>query len=473
MTAILSALLHPLQNLKFKHIQFGTDFMSWTGKTIFEEQDIDDRIQIGLVRVYSLLLSTTLASVIGAEFYKFTYFPPLFLSLMLMLVLVSNISMEYPSSVDQHRVGKLIAFGFFQGCALESVFQFFLSRDSKTVPVAFIRASLTFACLSASTTMNNRRSWLYIGGAISAFVSWMIFTSMFTYFFSSIFLLAGLVVFFAYVCFETQILIEKLQREDSDYVKHALDMFIDMLNIGMRLLIVALWTPPQQQQQQQQQQQEQKQTQQQQQEQPVMENVKVENQQEEEQQQQQQPQQQQQEEEVVEEEEMQQQPKQQEEQQQPQQPVAKESDNKTEVVENKQQQQPTQQQQPQQQPQQKPQQQQGATITEVKQSQGELPRQELQESKTPAVQVTLQDTSATSNKGDGNKTMSSPLPSNTGSSNTNIPVNKMIPTQPDPKAAAAAPITSPTLVLSPSDTISSTQTQVSTSTIESTDKKNV
>lgn len=48
----------------------------------------------------------------------------------------------------------------------------------------------------------------------------------------------GLVVFCGFILFDTQLIVEKFNCGDSDYVWHSIDLFLDFVNIFRRLLII-------------------------------------------------------------------------------------------------------------------------------------------------------------------------------------------------------------------------------------------
>ncbi len=45
-------------------------------------------------------------------------------------------------------------------------------------------------------------------------------------------------MFMGYVLFDTQMIIERANRGDYNYVKHALDLFVDFAAIFVRLLVI-------------------------------------------------------------------------------------------------------------------------------------------------------------------------------------------------------------------------------------------
>ena len=48
----------------------------------------------------------------------------------------------------------------------------------------------------------------------------------------------GLLIFCGFVLFDTQMIIERKERGDDDYIWHSVDLFIDFMAIFKRLLII-------------------------------------------------------------------------------------------------------------------------------------------------------------------------------------------------------------------------------------------
>ncbi|CAI8050565.1 Bax inhibitor 1, partial [Geodia barretti] len=48
----------------------------------------------------------------------------------------------------------------------------------------------------------------------------------------------GLILFCGFVLFDTQLIVERFNNGDNDYVRHSLDLFLDFINIFRRLLVI-------------------------------------------------------------------------------------------------------------------------------------------------------------------------------------------------------------------------------------------
>ena len=48
----------------------------------------------------------------------------------------------------------------------------------------------------------------------------------------------GLLLFCGFILFDTQLIVERFSRGDSDYIWHSVDLFLDFVNIFVRLLAI-------------------------------------------------------------------------------------------------------------------------------------------------------------------------------------------------------------------------------------------
>ena len=99
-----------------------------------------------------------------------------------------------------------------------------------------------FVSFSLFSLMTKRRSMLFLGGFISSALSMMFFAQLFSWMFglglafSIWYNIIGVWVFALYVIFDTQMIIEKSDRGDMDVAGHALELFIDLVQIFVKIL---------------------------------------------------------------------------------------------------------------------------------------------------------------------------------------------------------------------------------------------
>jgi len=137
----------------------------------------------------------------------------------------------------------MLAIAFTEGVVIAPLIAHTLNLDPAIVSTAFLGTTLVFACFSGAALLSERRSYLYIGGMLSSGLSILVTLSFLNFFFRSMFmfniqLYLGLVVFCGFVVFDTQLIVEKSVMGDKDFVGHALELFLDFINIFVRLLII-------------------------------------------------------------------------------------------------------------------------------------------------------------------------------------------------------------------------------------------
>ncbi|XP_064388565.1 probable Bax inhibitor 1 [Halichondria panicea] len=118
-----------------------------------------------------------------------------------------------------------------------------LEINPSIIPTAFLGTCVIFACFSLAALLSEKRSFLYLGGFLMSGLSMlclMMFINIFigSYMAFQIELYGGLFLFCGFILFDTQLIVEKCERGDNDYIWHSLDLFLDFVNIFCRLLII-------------------------------------------------------------------------------------------------------------------------------------------------------------------------------------------------------------------------------------------
>uniref|UniRef100_A0A8C5LD21 Transmembrane BAX inhibitor motif containing 6 n=1 Tax=Jaculus jaculus TaxID=51337 RepID=A0A8C5LD21_JACJA len=112
---------------------------------------------------------------------------------------------------------------------------------------AFLTGMCSFkACLLTNPTSHvqflNIFCHVFIGILMSA-MSLMLFSSLGNLFFGSIWLFRanlylGLMVMCGFVLFDTQLIIEKAENGDKDYIWHCVDLFLDFVTLFRKLMMI-------------------------------------------------------------------------------------------------------------------------------------------------------------------------------------------------------------------------------------------
>jgi FtsH-binding integral membrane protein len=204
---------------------------------------ISPRVQTHLTQVYTVLSISLLFAAFGVLFFmKFHIGGTLafIASLAAMIWLAATPKQEFLL-----RTGILCLFSFLTGMNIGPLINLALEVDPAIISSAFLGTVCIFACFSASSYFATRRSYLYLGALLSSALTIFVFLGFLNIFFRSIFifnilLYGGLLVFCAYVMFDTQLIIEKASSGYYDVVWDALELFLDFVAIFIRLVIILL-----------------------------------------------------------------------------------------------------------------------------------------------------------------------------------------------------------------------------------------
>lgn len=144
------------------------------------------------------------------------------------------------------RFGIVMAFSFLQGVSLGPLLEATLNFDNgqSLILSAFVGTTIVFGCFSVAALFTERRSILFTAGVISSLASVLFWTAIVNIFVRSVMifdirLYLGLAMFCLFIVFDTQIIIYDCQENNKhDVVHHALEFFLDFINVFVRLLIL-------------------------------------------------------------------------------------------------------------------------------------------------------------------------------------------------------------------------------------------
>jgi len=212
--------------------------------TLFANSEIDDNVRQHLAKVYSTLGMTLGAAAIGAIAHLYLQTGVLLPSLacvgLMIYLAVDRQKQEY-----RRRLAVIAGFGFFKGMSLGPLMNHTLHVDPSIIITAFLATTTIFACFTVSALMAKRRSYLYLGGVLSSALSALFMLTVLSMFINnplvrSVHLYLGLFMFCGYILLDTQVIVEKVTLGDTDFVWHAVELFIDFVAIFVRIVIILL-----------------------------------------------------------------------------------------------------------------------------------------------------------------------------------------------------------------------------------------
>jgi FtsH-binding integral membrane protein len=215
---------------------------SWNVDSLFNFNHLNRRVQLHLQKVYTTLCVAVLVAALGVYAHMLTHLGGLlttmgFLGCTMWL-------MSTPSYEEGKRYKILMGAAFLEGASFGTLIEFVLNYDPSIVVTALLGSVAIFACFSGAAVFAKRREFLFLGAILSSVVSTMLMLQFGSYIFggsSAMFnveLYGGLLLFVGYVLFDTQLIIERADKGDEDYIKHSLDLFMDFVSIFVRILII-------------------------------------------------------------------------------------------------------------------------------------------------------------------------------------------------------------------------------------------
>ncbi|KAF7727726.1 Bax inhibitor 1 [Apophysomyces ossiformis] len=139
-------------------------------------------------------------------------------------------------------------YALFSGISLSTLISVYTHWDpsGSLLLVALSSSVFIFLAFSASAMLANRRSLLYVSGMAGSLLGILIWASLANVLFfrsSSLFsaeLYLGLIAFSGFVVYDTQIIVERASAGLLDVPGHALELFMDLFSLFIRLAMIIL-----------------------------------------------------------------------------------------------------------------------------------------------------------------------------------------------------------------------------------------
>jgi len=137
------------------------------------------------------------------------------------------------------RLSMLLACSFSFGVSLAPVIQMvLLFNDPTIITTALVGTALIFIGFSVCSILSPSGKWLFLGGPLSTYLLSVTLLRIFmggnVVEDATMYLSLG--VFCAYILYDTQLIIEKKRMGDEDFLSHSLMLFLDLVNVFIKLL---------------------------------------------------------------------------------------------------------------------------------------------------------------------------------------------------------------------------------------------
>lgn len=209
--------------------------------------DLDPRVQDHLKRVYATLACALLVASLGALTHLHFHIGGPFSFIGALVSIIWLLRTPDTSTTLHKRYALLCGAAFFEGCSLGPLVQAVINVNPGLILTAFLGTSAVFFCFSGAALLSNRRTFIYLGGFLSSSIACLIVLRLCDVLFGgsskmvySMEVYGGLVIFLLYILFDTQMIVEKAAAGNEDYVKAALDLFIDFVAVFVRITVIML-----------------------------------------------------------------------------------------------------------------------------------------------------------------------------------------------------------------------------------------
>jgi len=210
---------------------------------LFNNNPIQAQLRDHLVNVYLGLCVTLVAATVGVIAHLYANLGGIMSTLCIFGMMI-YLKMDQDKNYYK-RLAILASIGFFQGCSIGPLMALALDVDPTIIVTAFLGTSVIFICFTISALKADRFQYLALGGVLSSGISFLfllgimnIFVQSELMFNASLYL--GLLIFCGYVLYDTQVIVEKFRRGDTDFAWHAVELFIDFVGIFVRIVILLL-----------------------------------------------------------------------------------------------------------------------------------------------------------------------------------------------------------------------------------------
>lgn len=211
---------------------------------IFNFANLDKSTRTHLKNVYSCVTMEIVCAALGAAINCYLKSSVLhFGGLIGLFVFMYLTATSHQSASPLKRLGYVSCLAACLGLESSYLIDYVIKVDPSIIVTAFVTTSVVFVSFSVSALYAERRSLLFLGSLLSTALTGLLFLSFANFFFRvpsfALFsVYVSLIISCLFVMYDTQLIVEKKARGDSDFIWHSVDLFIDFVIIFKDLLII-------------------------------------------------------------------------------------------------------------------------------------------------------------------------------------------------------------------------------------------
>lgn len=197
-----------------------------------------------LKNVYACMTMTIAACAFGAAVYLYVMKMMSFLPLIGSIGSIFYLSATSSPHLNMKRLGCLGFFGVCNGMSIGPLLDMVIRINPAIVLSALVYTTFIFLSLTLVALYSQKRSLLYLGGFLFAGLNILFWSNLLSYLFGfRLFMGAelylGLALFCGFILFDTQMIVYRYEDVgERDFIWHSVDLFMDFLNVFIRLLIL-------------------------------------------------------------------------------------------------------------------------------------------------------------------------------------------------------------------------------------------
>ncbi|XP_063325336.1 probable Bax inhibitor 1 [Pelmatolapia mariae] len=210
---------------------------------IFKLSHISHATRVHLKNVYASLTLCTIMAAVGSCVCVVASFSPIVLAGLAVLSIVGlpvsviwlGVTTHSPET-EKKRFSILLGFAFFSGLALGPALHLAISVDPSIAVLAVAATAVLFVSFTLSALYVERRIYMLLGGVAPTLVIMLTLTmidlvsDMDTY--------LGVLMYCAFVTIDTQLIVEKAENGDKDYIWHCVGLFLDIAEMFRKITTI-------------------------------------------------------------------------------------------------------------------------------------------------------------------------------------------------------------------------------------------